>query len=253
MNANLLKIIGVIAMTFDHVGFFLFPKEVILRIMGRIAYPIFAYFIAEGCTYTKHQKKYFSSILLVGMLCSAVSYLAERSLYQSIMITFACSIGLIFSFQYALGTNLSGSSCTQPTSQSALAKKPSDTSSVSFRWLAVFYILLAAYYLLFHVHIFSDFTTDYGFWGILTPFFIWLGKNKRQKLFALAFGLTLLYFKMGSNQIYSFLATPLLMLYNGQRGKWRYKSFFYIYYPLHIAIINGIAGLLQTDDFKAGW
>lgn len=244
MSANLLKIIGVITMTIDHVGFFLFPKEIFLRMIGRIAYPIFAYFIAEGCTYSRHQKKYFCSVLLVGMLCSAVSYLAEKSLYQSIMITFACSIGLIFSFQHALGTNLANSSHTQPISQSTLTKTTSDTAPISFRWLAVFYILLVACYLLFHVHIFSDFTTDYGFWGILTPFFIWLGKNKKQKLLALAFGLALLYFKMGNNQIYSFLAIPLLILYNGQRGKWRCKSFFYIYYPLHIAIINGIAGLL---------
>lgn len=244
MNANLLKIIGVIAMTIDHIGFFLFPKEVLLRIIGRIAYPIFAYFIAEGCTYSRHHKRYFCSVLLVGMLCSIASYLTERSLYQSIMITFACSIGIIFSFQYALGTNLANNSFTQPISQSTLTKTSSDTAPISFRWLAVFYVLLAACYLLFHVHIFADFTTDYGFWGILTPFFIWLGKNKKQKLFALAFGLTLLYFKMGSNQIYSFLAIPLLMLYNGQQGKSRCKSFFYIYYPLHIAIINGIAGLL---------
>ena len=244
MSANLLKIIGIIAMTIDHVGFFLFPKEMFLRMIGRIAYPIFAYFIAEGCAYSRHRKKYFCSVLLVGMLCSAVFYLAEKSLYQSIMITFACSIGLIFSFQHALGTNLASSSRTQTVSHPTSTKEISATAPISFRWLAVFYFLLAACYLLFHVHIFSDFTTDYGFWGILTPFFIWLGKNKKQKLFALAFGLTLLYFKMGSNQIYSFLAIPLLMLYNGQRGKWRCKSFFYIYYPLHIAIINGIAGLL---------
>lgn len=244
MSANLLKVIGVIAMTIDHIGFFLFPKKIVFRIIGRIAYPIFAYFIAEGCTYSKHQKKYFCSVLLVGILCSAVSYLTEKSLYQSIMITFACSIGLIFSFQHALETNLSNNSCTQPASQSTLAKASSNTASVSFSWLAAFYILLTICYLLFQVHIFSDFTTDYGFWGILTPFFIWFGKNKRQKLFVLALGLTLLYFKMGNNQIFSFLSIPLLMLYNGQRGKRRCKSFFYIYYPLHIAIINGIARLL---------
>lgn len=244
MSANLLKIIGVIVMTIDHIGFFLFPKEMFFRMIGRIAYPIFAYFIAEGCTYSKHQKKYFCSVLLVGVLCSVASYLSEKSLYQSIMITFACSIGLIFSFQHALAANLSNSSCMQPTSQSTLTKTSSTTASVSLRWLAIFYMLLTACYLLFQVHIFSDFTTDYGFWGILTPFFIWLGKNKRQKLFALTLGLTLLYFKMGNNQIFSFLSIPLLMLYNGQRGKRRCKSFFYIYYPLHIAIINGIAGLL---------
>lgn len=95
MNATTLKIIGMIAMTIDHIGYFLLPKVIGLRIIGRVAYPIFAYMIAEGCRYTKNKVRYFLSVFFTGCGCSLVSYLSEKSLYQSIFITFTCSIVLI--------------------------------------------------------------------------------------------------------------------------------------------------------------
>ena len=88
ISATALKIIGMIAMTIDHIGYFLFPQIEAFRIIGRIAYPIFAYMIAEGCRYTRNKVKYLLSVLGVGCGCSAVSYITEASLYQSILITF---------------------------------------------------------------------------------------------------------------------------------------------------------------------
>lgn len=55
ISATALKIIGMIAMTIDHIGYFLFPQIEAFRIIGRIAYPIFAYMIAEGCRYTRNK------------------------------------------------------------------------------------------------------------------------------------------------------------------------------------------------------
>ena len=99
MNATTLKIIGMIAMTIDHMGYFLFPNIAGFRIIGRIAYPIFAYMIAEGCHYTRNKARYFMSVFCIGCSCSLVLYLSEKSLYQSILITFTCSIVLIFALQ----------------------------------------------------------------------------------------------------------------------------------------------------------
>ena len=48
MNATQLKVIGIVSMTIDHIGYFLFPQMTVLRVIGRLAYPIFAYMIAEG-------------------------------------------------------------------------------------------------------------------------------------------------------------------------------------------------------------
>ena len=56
MTGNQLKIIALIAMTIDHVGLILLPQVELLRIIGRLSFPIFAYMIAEGCFFT-HDKK----------------------------------------------------------------------------------------------------------------------------------------------------------------------------------------------------
>ena len=48
LTGNQLKLIALFAMTCDHVGLQLLPDVLILRILGRLALPIFAYMIAEG-------------------------------------------------------------------------------------------------------------------------------------------------------------------------------------------------------------
>ena len=59
LTGNALKILAAIFMTIDHIGVMLFPRMLILRIIGRLALPVFAFMIAEGCKYTRNKKKYF--------------------------------------------------------------------------------------------------------------------------------------------------------------------------------------------------
>ena len=59
-------------------------------------------------------------------------------------------------------------------------------------------------------------------------------------------GLTLLSWDLKGIQVWSLLALPLLMLYSGRRGKWNMKYFFYIFYPAHLAILQGIAWLIAA-------
>lgn len=53
LTGNQLKIIALILMTIDHVGAYLLPQYTVLRLVGRLSMPIFAWAIAEGCYYTK--------------------------------------------------------------------------------------------------------------------------------------------------------------------------------------------------------
>ena len=56
LTGNQLKLIALVTMTIDHIGMQLFPRVRLLRIIGRLAFPIFAYMIAEGCRYTRNRR-----------------------------------------------------------------------------------------------------------------------------------------------------------------------------------------------------
>ena len=51
-----------VCMTIDHIGAMLFPQAVWLRVIGRLAFPLFSYCIAEGCRYTRNKARYFGSV-----------------------------------------------------------------------------------------------------------------------------------------------------------------------------------------------
>jgi hypothetical protein len=65
------------------------------------------------------------------------------------------------------------------------------------------------------------------------------------KIFCLAIGTFFLAFSMrNSIEYWAFLAIPLLLLYNGKRGKYNLKYFFYIFYPAQFVVLEGIALLI---------
>ena len=220
LTGNQLKLFALFAMTCDHIGVQLFPHVLLLRIIGRLALPIFAYMIAQGCHYTKNKKKYLLTIAAVALVCQLVYFFAMGSLYQCILVTFSLSIGLIFALDAAI---------QKPTVlRSAFA-----ISSFAAVWLISVDLpkLLPGFYV------------DYGFVGIALPVLIWIGRNKWESLILCGVGLVLL--SMGKEiQWYSLLTLPILALYNGARGKAKLKYLFYIYYPAHLVVIYLVSLLL---------
>ena len=57
-DTNFLKLVAIISMLIDHLGARVFPEYGEMRIIGRIAFPVFAYCITVGCVYTKNIFKY---------------------------------------------------------------------------------------------------------------------------------------------------------------------------------------------------
>ena len=220
LSGNALKILAAIFMTIDHIGVILFPQVLILRLIGRLALPIYAFMIAEGCKYTRNKKKYFGMIFGLGAVCQIVYYLFDGSLYFSILITFSLSILMIYAMQNwkQKKTALSG---------------------------LVFAVSVCVVYLLNHW-----FTIDYGFWGCMLPVFAALPHGSEydsdsMNISMLGIGLVFLGLSIDFIQCLALLALPLLYAYNGKRGKWNLKYFFYLFYPTHLVVLEGIAMLIH--------
>ncbi|MBQ8301352.1 MAG: hypothetical protein IJX57_05255 [Clostridia bacterium] len=220
LSNNQLKIIAIIAMTCDHIGKQILPDMAFLQIIGRIAFPIFAYMIAEGCFYTRNRKKHLLMLISVAIGCQLVYFVFMRSLYQCILVTFSLSVMLIYIVD------------------NAMKKRTFKSFAVVFIAFAVVYLLTE---ILPNVLIYTDFAIDYGLVGVLLPVFVYTAEKKRDKLVVSALMLIGLAMIIGGIQWYSLLALPLLALYNGEKGKARIKNFFYIYYPLHLAVIYWIS------------
>ena len=58
LDGTMLKIIAMISMVIDHVGDMFFPELLWLRMIGRLAMPVFAFCITEGYIHTRNRKKY---------------------------------------------------------------------------------------------------------------------------------------------------------------------------------------------------
>lgn len=220
LSGNQLKIIALLTMTVDHIGFILLPQYLILRIIGRLSFPIFAYMIAEGCRYTRSVSRYLGLMAGLGLVTQVVQYVAAGSIFQCIFVTFGMSIGLIWLLRLAVEQ-----------------KKAWAWPIAILAVVAIFFLTRVLPLLI------PGFDVDYGFWGVMLPAVIYFGKNHWQKLSLTAVVLLLMYGDYGWVQLFSLLALPLLALYNGQRGKWKLKYLFYIYYPVHLAILYLIAML----------
>ena len=68
MTSFSLKIIALITMFLDHISYPIFGGFSYLNLIGRIAFPIFAFQISEGFIHTKNVKKYMLRLLLFAFI-----------------------------------------------------------------------------------------------------------------------------------------------------------------------------------------
>lgn len=224
LTKNQLKILAIVCMTIDHIGVAFFPNEPLLRMIGRLAFPIFSYGIAEGCRYTRNKRRYFGGVFLCGAVC-ALALLPVGGFYGNALITMSMSILLVYALQ-----------------------KWENSGEV--RYLVLTAALAGGFYLICRmVYI------DYGFAGVLLPLYAELGRllairfglpEKTGERAGFAVGLLALSAVMGGLQPWCLLSLVPIGLLGRERGRWKMKHFFYIYYPAHLAVIAAMRTALEA-------
>ena len=263
LTATQLKYFAAVFMVIDHIGMIFtpmapfFPADslwfYVFRYLGRLAFPIFAYFAAQGCRKTSNYRRYLLRLGLFGTVTHAVAYTATGGTGGSVIATFflaAAAIGVCRALRdHGLG------------------------------WLGVpvtLSLLVLAQLL----------RVDYGWIGVLTVLAVYAaGAGRKRQLLALA-GCLLLYYLAGGlwayfgpaalglleNRGWAGLLTPLsaylpsfrhfylpysllmagfaclallpLSRYNGQRGNGS-RWFFYWFYPGHLASLYALSMLIR--------
>lgn len=213
MSSFCLKILAAIIMLIDHIGLCLFPNVILLRIIGRLSFPIFAFQVTIGYQKTSNKLKYIFRMLIFALV-SQIPFMIFRMV--SDISIYSANIG--FTFLIAL-------ICLYFIDLSKEKKN-------YLLGLVVIPLLFLSYFI----------NCDYTFYGVLLVIFLYLF-NPKKNFFVSAisiFILTLVCVLIGevsTIQLYSILALLPIALYNGKKGT-NSKYFFYIFYPLHLLLIS---------------
>lgn len=219
-----LKLIAVVTMLIDHMGATLFPGIMWLRCVGRIAFPIFCFLIAEGCIHTRSFKRYTLRLLIFAVLSELPFNLMHGALLDHV-------------HQNVLWTLLAGAVVCR-LMEGALRRR------TAFSLVLTGLVMVGGFWLLEILH------TDYGGWGMLLVA-LFCGVHRAPcgrgiKMAAQAGGLV--FFCVGSMggvsiELWAMLSLIPLWLYNGQRGFSNkvVQYGFYAFYPVHILILSLLA------------
>lgn len=235
LDGATMKLIACALMLIDHIGYYLFPSAIAWRIVGRLAFPLFAFFVAEGCRYTRNKPKRLLTIFGVGVLCEVLYILRYGHYDGNVFFTFTLSVVLIFLWQAV---------------KLQMVKNP---------WVSV--ISIAAYgVLLCGVFEFvRSVPVEYGFFGVVAPLaaaafdykdgeaprFMKRLDCRPIKLLMFGIALLMLSLRLGGVQGWCLLSLPLLMLYNGKAGTHKLKYGFYVFYPAHLIVLEIVRAIVR--------
>lgn len=207
MSSFGLKLFAIIFMFIDHIGVVFFPENMIFRIIGRLAFPLFAFQIGIGYSHTKNKLKHILTMLLFAII-SQIPYIMMCSIHNATI-----TLNVLFTFLFAL----------------LIIYSTENIKHLVIKIPLIFILFFLAYYV----------KTDYGILGIiLTIFLYYFSSNKLLTLCGLIFIMfSYCYFSNSAPiQLYAILSFIFMWLFNGKKGP-NAKWLFYTFYPLHMIIL----------------
>ena len=205
-----LKIIAIITMFLDHYYRIIGGPEW-LSVLGRLAFPIFAFSISEGYSHTKNVNKYLMRLLNFAIIIQLPNFLGFQEYPLNIFFTLA--LGLF---------------CLEILDNNKI--------NIVVRYIVVLYLCFLA----------EKTGLDYGAYGVILIILFNKLRNNKLYIFITFLALNLVILKIGNlseMQIYSIFSLVPIFLYNGKKG-YGMKYFFYLFYPLHFIFLYFLNELL---------
>ena len=198
-----LKCVAILCMAADHTGRILFPGEENLIRIGRLAFPIFAFLLAEGFFHTRDRYRYLARLGIFALLSEIPFDLAffQTVWYpqrQNVFFTLFISVALM-----------------------AVLERSREWPE---RILEIFIAMWFA----------EALGADYGFRGVLLVLIFYIGRARPWAGLALAGAWNFLW--QSAVQRFGALAVIPIGLYNGKKGR-SLKYFFYVFYPAHLLLL----------------
>ena len=225
-----LKYIAFLSMLIDHVnkalmyplltenGFLRYVSDV-FDILGRVAFPLFMFFLVEGFFKTGNRFKYLLNLIVFGIISEIPFDLFQSAvLFQpnsnNVMFTFALALVMIWVIDEL--------------------KVPKSYIIPPVLWFPVSIIIVITVCLLSMI-----WGLDYEYHGILIAYFFYIFRNN--PILSIIGGYLSIF-----KTPWALLGFGLTLTYNGKRGK-QNKILNYLFYPVHLLIL----GLLRLY-FKIG-
>ncbi|MGI6793772.1 TraX family protein [Bacteroides sp. KG68] len=104
LSGSALKVIAILSMVIDHCACFLMNESTmayeVMRCVGRIAFPVFAFLIAEGFAHTRNRNRYFGLLLGFAIVSEIPWYLLNGADgTHNVMFTLALGVVALASFE----------------------------------------------------------------------------------------------------------------------------------------------------------
>ena len=259
-----LKYIALITMVFDHIHYFFDYTGKIpiwFAMIGRLAAPLFLFSVIEGFIHTRNRKKYFLKIYVLAILMGLIQFGFYNFLYPLVRPDGFFPKNMMLSSFAILLVALQGIAWIQE--KKYLKGIPTLLFPLMLPWLMLLLYLsgqdkptFTLFINLLNYTVLPTHTSisDGGTWLLLTGIAMYLcHKNLKKEVLAFV-SVSLVWVLMAivlsrpsfHDLMFKYIewmeifAAPLMLCYNGQRGKGS-KYLFYVFYPTHIYLLYALS------------
>lgn len=212
-----------VAMTVDHVGVLLYPEELWLRVIGRLAMPIIAFLVVEGYHKTSDLGRYMLRLLVFALIAQPVYRLA-----------FPHGLNVLFDLAAGLAVIWAADRIGSPWLQALLL---AGVSALAFVLVLDWWHLAIVMIFVFHRTRGRLGLTAVAMCALLLANFLvfaWVSEATGNRGYAV----------INAINLCCVLALPLVARYSGRRGP-DLRYVFYSFYPAHLLALCGIRALLR--------